>query len=330
VKRPPTQARQAADQVRPIQSSFIGVTTRFRFDASTDLLSTPGKEVHLTRRESEILRFLLGKHPTPVSQQEIYKEFWGSESHDSRNPVPVHMNNLRVKLAGEITDARDTGSYRLTRVVPVDLPEGKWLEILDAADNVGRYVFEKFNANAILTFAGHSAFFANLVLVRSLPADKMLELPVYLALQRDWSLDMTSELPREFGYETFRGEDVVVLVPHALTQLPEDRRASLRLAVIDDVVISGDVVFTLKRDLKPRLPNLAFTSYLGFTEVAGAIRVRTPDYVVRWLKTMDEVRAFQTCYETGLKWFGCSAITVTVPTAHRPGEPAAPASTNTP
>lgn len=58
-----------------------------------------GKDLSLTRREFDILEFLL-MHPGQVfSREQIYEKVWGCDAEGDSSTVTEHMKNLRAKIA---------------------------------------------------------------------------------------------------------------------------------------------------------------------------------------------------------------------------------------
>lgn len=65
-------------------------------------LKFENKKLDLTRREVEILQYLIQFHQRPVSRQELLKEVWGytSTNMDTRT-VDIHMAKLRKKVESD-------------------------------------------------------------------------------------------------------------------------------------------------------------------------------------------------------------------------------------
>jgi len=62
-------------------------------------LKNGDQELELTRREVEILNFLITNDARPVSRQELLKEVWGYNNTDlDTRTVDIHMAKLRKKL----------------------------------------------------------------------------------------------------------------------------------------------------------------------------------------------------------------------------------------
>jgi hypothetical protein len=121
-----------------------------------------------------------------------------------------------------------------------------WPEVEDAANKIGDYLFNEFDANIILTFSGHSWIFASLVMAMSLPRERLLSIPVYLALTMDWK--PSTAIPRLKGFKSLPGlfpdeaasrYGLAVLMPENFPRA--DKNGKRRVAVIDDSITSGAV-----------------------------------------------------------------------------------------
>jgi hypothetical protein len=280
----------------------------FRYDTANRELFRGEKTIHLRGKQIDILELLITNFPSTTSRENIFALLWPGETVDLHR-VSVHVSKLRKVLGDELPSKE---AYKLRHLQPLkNYDRGElhptWCELSIAAKEVGRYVFEKFRANAILTFAGHSAIFANLVLVKSLRRKKMLSMPVYLALQRDWDASTNRKRPTMSGYETFTGEEVAVLVPKAFISQLKRPNKTWRIAVIDDAIVSGDVPAVLKNSLRPKLSRtsrMAFACYVCYRPVTKAIKGRKPDKVVKWLRTEKELDTFRLPCNTRVFWFG--------------------------
>jgi DNA-binding response OmpR family regulator len=73
--------------------------------ADSDALSTAVTEVHvrLTRREFELLRFLVDNRNRVLSRDRLLERVWGYDRFIETRSVDVHVGRLRAKLgqAGE-------------------------------------------------------------------------------------------------------------------------------------------------------------------------------------------------------------------------------------
>jgi hypothetical protein len=278
----------------------------FTYDSAHREFFKNGKPIHLTGKKLDILEVLINKFPTWISRKDLHSSVWAGETTDI-HVVSTHVSHLATILGPELMME---GGYRLRHKQQLrnddrDPLHPSWCEVCEAAKKIGAYVFDEFRANVILTFAGHSAIFANLVLVKSLSRAKMLSVPVYLALQRDWDQSVNRELPTLPGYEAFPGESVAVLVPRALIDQLKAASKTLRIAVIDDAIVSGSVPMVLKTNLKlPKKARMVFACYVGYWPVVDAMKPREPEKVIKWLRTPEELRAFRLPCDTPLLWFG--------------------------
>jgi len=70
-------------------------------------LQCPKGEVELTRRESDLLRYLIKNAAKPVSRQELLKEVWGyhNPQMDTRT-VDIHITKLRRKIEEDSENPR--------------------------------------------------------------------------------------------------------------------------------------------------------------------------------------------------------------------------------
>jgi len=70
-----------------------------KIDPQNLILNLNNEEIELTRREVDILSYLIQFHQRPVSRQELLKEVWGytNTNMDTRT-VDIHMAKLRKKI----------------------------------------------------------------------------------------------------------------------------------------------------------------------------------------------------------------------------------------
>lgn len=57
-----------------------------------------GERLHTTKKEFDLLRFLMERAGQAVSREELYLKLWGNSYHESSNIVDVYIKNLRNKL----------------------------------------------------------------------------------------------------------------------------------------------------------------------------------------------------------------------------------------
>ncbi|MFO1519612.1 MAG: response regulator transcription factor [bacterium] len=74
----------------------------FEIDPKNLHLRLKGKTIELTRREVDLLRYLIQHSERPVSRQELLKEVWGygNTNMDTRT-VDIHMTKLRRKVEAD-------------------------------------------------------------------------------------------------------------------------------------------------------------------------------------------------------------------------------------
>ena len=86
-------------------------------DLATHDLRCDGRSVHLSGKEFEVLRMLMGSTSRVVSKQDLLTRVWGADGETSENSVEAYISFLRKKLAHlkssvQITTLRMLG-YRL-------------------------------------------------------------------------------------------------------------------------------------------------------------------------------------------------------------------------
>ena len=91
--------RKGADDARP--SGYKGRHLEADFDAVS--ISVDGAAVRLTRREFELLRFLVENRNRVLSRDRLLERVWGYDRSIETRSVDVHVGRLRAKLgaAGE-------------------------------------------------------------------------------------------------------------------------------------------------------------------------------------------------------------------------------------
>ncbi|MCL5005134.1 MAG: winged helix-turn-helix domain-containing protein [Acidobacteria bacterium] len=229
----------------------------------------------------DILKLLVQSYPEWISRDEVGTKAWPADVHVSGHTVSANVSSLNKILGGEIDCAKNKG-YRLKSCTEKAEKDYSFQDVWNGAGTVGKQVFEEFKANAILTFAGHSAIFANLVLVNYFGQDrrKLLEMPAYLGFQRDWPFSDTDKKPPTLpGYTPVPGEGVIILVPNALKTLAKRTPKPLRLAVIDDLIISAAVLAALRPYLQKVLgkeTSIEFVCFLCYSPVIETLGGRKP------------------------------------------------------
>ncbi len=64
------------------------------------------RELHLTAKEFDLLRILVGALGTVVSRETIMREVWGSDPNGSTKTLDMHVSWLRRKLGDDANDPR--------------------------------------------------------------------------------------------------------------------------------------------------------------------------------------------------------------------------------
>ena len=91
-----------------------------RLDLNTHDLSCEGRAVHLSGKEFEVMRMLMGSNARVVSKQDLLTRVWGMDGEASENSVEAYVSFLRKKLNHlhskvQITTLRMLG-YRLEKL----------------------------------------------------------------------------------------------------------------------------------------------------------------------------------------------------------------------
>jgi len=92
-----------------------------------------GQRVRLTRRESEVLRYLLSHRGRVISRYELLDEIWQGRDGSSPRTVDIHIHRLRTKLGRPFADRIETVhniGYKLSFTPP--LPRVQRLSLADA------------------------------------------------------------------------------------------------------------------------------------------------------------------------------------------------------
>jgi DNA-binding response OmpR family regulator len=93
----------------------------YRFKPSTKLMvnAETAKKVHLTEKETAILKFLYRIGDRPVSREMLLGEVWGYNAGVTTHTLETHIYRLRQKIEPNPSQARylvtDPGGYRLVR-----------------------------------------------------------------------------------------------------------------------------------------------------------------------------------------------------------------------
>lgn len=91
-------------------------------DLGTHELASESASVHLSQKEFEVMRILMGSNGRIVSKQDLLTRVWGTEGEASENSAEAYVSFLRKKLSHlrsrvQITTLRMLG-YRLEEVRP--------------------------------------------------------------------------------------------------------------------------------------------------------------------------------------------------------------------
>lgn len=85
-----------------IQESVELSHGNLKFDSRTRATTVNGEEIHLTKKETGILEYLLLHKDTYVSQETLINHIWETDSNEFSNSIRVHISSLRKKLRGAL------------------------------------------------------------------------------------------------------------------------------------------------------------------------------------------------------------------------------------
>lgn len=91
------QLRRAEYRQVPIQDFSIKIG-ELMIDTDGCRVMKNGKEIGLTAREFEILRYLAENLGRVISRERLYEAVWGEDSFGCDNTIMVHIRHLREKL----------------------------------------------------------------------------------------------------------------------------------------------------------------------------------------------------------------------------------------
>lgn len=77
-----------------------------KMDLIARLVTVKGAEVHLTPIEYGVLRLLAIQSGKVITQRQLLREIWGTESEAQSRHLRVHLSNMRRKLAAAGFDTR--------------------------------------------------------------------------------------------------------------------------------------------------------------------------------------------------------------------------------
>lgn len=91
------QLRRVEYRQVPIQDLFVKIG-ELMIDTDGCRVLKNGKEVGLTAREFEILRYLAENLGRVISRERLYETIWGEDSFGCDNTMMVHIRHLREKI----------------------------------------------------------------------------------------------------------------------------------------------------------------------------------------------------------------------------------------
>ncbi|CAN5863276.1 hypothetical protein BH18ACI5_BH18ACI5_20880 [soil metagenome] len=106
--------RKQGGGARDALAVYQGIHLRADFDAVA--IAVDGEPVRLTRREFELLKFLIQNKTRVLSRDRLLERVWGYERFVETRSVDVHVGRLRAKLGaagGQIETVVGLG-YRFT------------------------------------------------------------------------------------------------------------------------------------------------------------------------------------------------------------------------
>ncbi len=95
----------------PGSAVYRGAHLLADFDAVA--VAVDGEDVRLTRREFELLRFLVENRQRVLSRERLLERVWGYQESIETRSVDVHIGRLRAKLGAAGRQNRDRGRSRL-------------------------------------------------------------------------------------------------------------------------------------------------------------------------------------------------------------------------
>lgn len=82
----------------PVADSSIFYCDELQIDFAKRIVSLDGKEVHLTPKEYEILRYMVANANRVLTSRHLLSKFWGEELANDNHTLRVHIGNLRKKI----------------------------------------------------------------------------------------------------------------------------------------------------------------------------------------------------------------------------------------
>ncbi len=84
-------------------------------DSSRNIVTVHGREVHLTRRELDVLNYLVSLGGRLAPREQILDAVWGLASSVDARTVDAHIRTLRRKLGGDVIETHIGSGYRFRR-----------------------------------------------------------------------------------------------------------------------------------------------------------------------------------------------------------------------
>jgi len=82
----------------PLQAPAVYQGKHLRADFDAVVIEVEGQPIRLTRREFELLRFLVDNRNRVLSRDRLLERVWGYERFIETRSVDVHVGRLRAKL----------------------------------------------------------------------------------------------------------------------------------------------------------------------------------------------------------------------------------------
>jgi DNA-binding response OmpR family regulator len=116
----PFSAAELVARVRALLRRALPSTVhrlgRLSVDEESGTVTLAGAQVQLTRREFELLAFLLGSRGRIFSRRELLDRVWGEEFLGTERTVDQHVAQLRSRLGDDLIETVRGRGYRLAGV----------------------------------------------------------------------------------------------------------------------------------------------------------------------------------------------------------------------
>ena len=83
-----------------------------RIDVAAHRAFQDDRELHLTAKEFELLRVLVGAAGTVVSREQLMRDVWGADPNGSTKTLDMHVSWLRRKLGDDANSPRYISTVR--------------------------------------------------------------------------------------------------------------------------------------------------------------------------------------------------------------------------